>query len=289
MRIVVITPARNEAAYLPRVIAAMRAQERVVDRWVIVDDGSTDGTPDVVPRDVDWIELVSAPQVVDAGDRLVVAAEARAFLWALEHVVGPSDRWDLLGKLDADLALDPRHFAVLERAFETDPSLGIAGGWLHDELPDGSLRAYHLPDYHVNGAQKLWRREVWERIGGIAPRLGWDTADEAGARRHGWTTRTFRELTSRHLKPSGSVGGQLRGRARHGECAWILGYPPWLIAAAAGRLAVQADPPLASGVAYLGGWARAALRRREREPAELRAFIRAEQRARLRRALRRGR
>lgn len=285
MRIVVITPMRNEAAYLPRVIAAMQAQERVVDRWVIVDDGSTDGTPDLVPRDVPWIELVHAPQVVDGDDRLLVAAEARAFLWALAEVVGPDDPWELLGKLDGDIALDPRHFARLEEEFGADPQLGIAGGWLHDELPGGALRAYHVPDFHVNGGQKLWRRPVWEVIGGIEPRLGWDTADEVAARMHGWRSQTFRDLTSRHLKPSGSVGGQLRGRARHGECAWILGYPVWLVVVAAARLAVQASPKGAGGLAYLGGWARAAAQRREREPAELRAFIRREQRARLRRAL----
>lgn len=289
-RILIVSPVRNEAEHLPAVIDAMAAQRRPPDLWLMVDDGSTDATPVILTQAqqrLDFVQPLSAPQAPhERRDRLAVAAEARAFNWAL----GQADvaAFDFVGKLDGDIVLNPAHFERLLAEFDADPRLGIAGCYLeHDE--GGRVQLAQMPAHHVNGALKLYRRECFEEIDGMAERLGWDTIDEIYARMAGWRTHSFRDLRARHLRPSGSAGGPLRGAARHGECAWIVSYPAWLALARGAHLALQA-PRLVRGAAYVYGYARAALRRRGRvEDPAFRAFSRAEQRRRLRAALCRAR
>lgn len=292
MRLIVVSPVRDEAAHLATVIDAMRAQERPPDRWVIVDDGSSDATLDIARRaaaQTSWIEALPAPQRVPttSHDRLAVAAEALAFTHALAHL--GDDPWDVLGKLDGDMVLHPAHYRALLCALDEDPRLGIVGCFFEEARADGTRRVAPMPGYHVNGALKTWRRACWEDIGGIVERLGWDTIDETHARMLGWRTRSLRDVTALHLRPSGSAGGQLRGRARHGECVWLVNYPPELVLARGVRLTTS-RPWVLSGIAFVFGWARAAVRRRGRveDPALLR-FARSEQRARIRRVLLRRR
>lgn len=288
MRLVVVSPVRHEEPHLQRVIDAVRAQRRPPDRWLIVDDGSLDATFAIARRAAEqtrWIEALRAPQRVSPAqsDRLAAAAEALAFAHALEHL--GDDPWDVLAKLDGDMVLDPAHYERLLAELEADPQLGIVGCFFEEQRPDGSRHLGEMPEYHVNGALKTWRRACWEEIGGIVERLGWDTIDETRARMLGWRTRSLRDVRALHLRPSGSVGGVLRGRARHGECVWLVNYPPELILARSVRL-MGARPPVLSGLAFLYGWARAAVRRRGRiEDRELLRFARREQRQRLRRWL----
>ena len=43
-----ITPAHNEEAFIEKTLASMVAQTRLPERWMIVDDGSSDGTAEIV-------------------------------------------------------------------------------------------------------------------------------------------------------------------------------------------------------------------------------------------------
>jgi hypothetical protein len=137
----------------------------------------------------------------------------------------------------------------------------------------------------VHGAVKLFRRECLEAIGGIPERLAWDTIDETYARMRGYETRSFDNLVARHHRPWGSADGRLRGRARHGECAWILHYGPAWVTLRAVKVG-RSSPPVVSGLAFLWGYWRSALRRVPRvEDPEFRAFTRHELRARARAAV----
>jgi hypothetical protein len=119
----------------------------------------------------------------------------------------------------------------------------------------------------------------------VPERLAWDTIDETYARMRGWRTRSLPGLVARHHRPHASAQGRLRGRARHGACAWMLHHPPAWAALKAVREA-GGSPPVLSGAAYAFGYGAAALRR---EPqvgdAAFRHFVRAELRARVRTAL----
>jgi hypothetical protein len=138
-----------------------------------------------------------------------------------------------------------------------------------------------VPAYHVRGAVKLYSHECFAAIGGIEERLGWDTIDETYARMRGYTTRSLPELTARHHRPVATRGGALRGRARHGQCAYILRYGfAWALARSF-KVATQ-KPYGFSGLAFLYGYLRSAVRSEQKiDDDGFKRFVRRELRGRV--------
>ncbi len=286
-RLLLITPARDEAAHLETTIRALREQARPPDLWLIVDDGSSDETPRILERaaaEIPFLEVLRAPAQArgSKADGLALAAEARAFNAALAQV--DLSGFTHLGKLDADIELSPDYFEALLARFAAEPELGVAGGTLL-ERSGGEWRPTRVPAYHVRGAVKLYSRECFEAIGGIEERLGWDTIDETYARMRGYATRSLADLTARHHRPVATRGGALRGRARLGQCAYILRYGTWWVTLRSLKIATWRPYGL-SGLAFLYGYLRAAGRREGRvEDEEYRRFVARELRQRVRGAI----
>ena len=188
----------------------------------------------------------------NGADGLALAAEARAFNRALAGI--DLEWFTHIGKLDGDVELEPDYLERLLARFAAEPTLGVGGGTLLEPGAAG-WRPARVPDYHVRGALKLYTRECFEAIGGIEERLGWDTIDETYARMRGFSTRSFDDLPARHHRPLATANGVLRGRARHGRCAYILHYGPGM-----GRAALVQGRGLAalglSGAAFLFGYLR---------------------------------
>jgi biofilm PGA synthesis N-glycosyltransferase PgaC len=284
-RYVLVTPARNEAAHLGRTIAGVRAQAEPPLRWVIVDDGSTDATTTVVEATAagaDWITLVR--RAPDGPADFV--SKVNAFNAGYSHLEGLD--YDFVGNLDADIVVGPDYFTRLLRAFSERPRLGIAGGHLIEEY-GGRLVPQRISANSVSGAVQLFRREAFEAIGGLRPmRLGGeDSVAEILARRHGWEVATLFQLPVRHQ-------GQVLSGNRGALAAWYtrgvvnrtLGYDPlFQLAVSVYRGAVQA-PYLATGIAMFAGYLNAVARRvAPALDADAVAFLRREQRRRLRRGL----
>jgi biofilm PGA synthesis N-glycosyltransferase PgaC len=285
-RVLIVSPVRNEAAHIARVVRAVVAQELAPARWIAIDDGSTDGTLErllELERETPFLTVLRAPRngsAEGARDRLARAVEVRNFNLALAHADWPGAYTHLM-KLDGDIELPPDYLRVLCERFAEDPRLGLAGGVLVEPRPDGTMRGIAIPDYHVHGALKCYSRVCFEAIGGMRERLGWDTIDETYARMRGFHTRSFRDLVSVHHRPLASADGALRGHARHGECAYIVHYDPLWVTLRSLKVARRAPRGL-SGAAFLYGYARAASRRVERVPdAEYRRFTRRELRRRM--------
>jgi biofilm PGA synthesis N-glycosyltransferase PgaC len=282
-RILIISPVRNESAHIERVVRAVAAQTLAPARWVVIDDRSDDATPQILRAlepEVPFLTVMQAPPPADVAgpDRLARALEVRAFNLALATVdVG---EFTHVMKLDGDIELPPEYLAEMARRFDAEPELGLAGGVLDEPSPAG-MRRISIPRTHVHGALKLYTRECFERIGGMPERLGWDTIDETFARMRGFRTRSFEDVVSIHHRPLASADGQLRGHARHGECAYIAHYPALWVALRAVKVATR-KPLVVSGCAFFYGFARAAWRRTERVPdSEYRRFARRELRSRM--------
>jgi UDP-N-acetylglucosamine transferase subunit ALG13 len=293
MRLTVVVSFLNEAAFLPRFLASIERQTRLPNRLVLVDDGSSDGSGELAAAFAARHEFAVAlrrPPRPPETDRLAGAAELRSFEWAVAQLDGG---YDVLAKLDADLALNPRHIEHVLEEMEADPRLGLAGAILADVLPDGSAARQPAPQQHVRGATKFYRRECYEQIQPIPPHLGWDMIDEVRARRAGWRTESF-ELPggdTLHLRPTGRQDGRLRAYRRWGECAWGYGaHPAFVLLGAVMRLSWR--PYVAGGVLYGFGYASAAACRLPRVEREVRVFVWREElrqaRARLRLVLARG-
>jgi poly-beta-1,6-N-acetyl-D-glucosamine synthase len=287
--LLIISPVRNEADHLEVVARAMANQTRPPDRWLLVDDHSTDGTLELAERlaaEHPFIAVAQAPEfpLADPRDRLASAAAPRTFNAGL----ATQDLADYthVAKFDGDMELPPYYLERILAAFTADPHLGMAGG-LRIEYVRERWRLETVPtEHHVNGALKTYSRECFEAIGGIQERLGWDTIDETRARMAGYRTRTFPDLVAIHHRPWASADGTLRGRARYGTAAYILRYPFYWVALRSLKIAA-ARPEVVSGGAFLYGYLRAAARRAPRvEDPDFKRTVRRETRDRVRAMLR---
>jgi hypothetical protein len=285
MRLVVVVPFLNEEEHLGSLLASVACQQRPPDELVLVDDGSSDRSPEMAAafaRMHPYATLLRRPRRPAERDRMVRAHELRAFEWGLAQTAG----WDVAAKLDADLQLSSDLFGEIERRFEADPRLGIAGAYLSALDGEGRPRRQRCPAHHVEGENTFYRRACLEEISPLPPILGWDTIDELRARMAGWSTASFAMPGGDplHLRRMGSHDGILRGFRRAGLAAWAYGAHP-LHVLGAGVVRMSEWPRLLCGLHYLAGWALAAARRAPRAEPGLRRFVRDEQRRRLRRRL----
>ena len=285
-RILIISPMRNEAAHVARVASSVAAQTHLPAEWVVIDDGSTDDTATILRGLQDAIPFLSVHErVADAepvGDRLAVAGAPRAFNYGLARARVRD--WTHVVKLDGDIELPPDYFERILEEYARNPELGMAAGNLI-EPRGGRMVPMPIARHHIHGALKCYTRDCFDAIGGVQTRLGWDTIDETYARLRGYTTRNFDDIIAVHHRPHASADGTLRGRARHGECAYIAHYSPLWVALRSVKVA-RDRPPVISGIAFFYGYVRAAVRRVERVPdPEFRRFARQELRTRMRDAV----
>jgi glycosyltransferase involved in cell wall biosynthesis len=264
-------------------LASLDAQERRPDELLLVDDGSTDTSPEIAERfacDRNWVRVARRPPREPGRDRLAGGAAVRAFEWGVERLAAP---WDVVAKVDADLDLTPRTLATLMGAFAADPELGMAGPYIAAETEDGRVVRQRCPADHVEGESKLYRRACFGDIAPLPPMLGWDTIDEIRARLRGWRTASFEipDGDPVHLRKMGSHDGQLRGYRRWGACAWGYGEHP-LHVVAVGVQRIGDRPRVLGGASYVIGYGLAALRQLPRAEPEVRAQARRENLRKLR-------
>lgn len=272
MKYVVITPVRDEEQYMPCTLESMANQTVRPAQWIIVDDHSTDDTPEIVRRfsqEYRWIKLVEFDRqaVRQRGGRIV-----QLFYEGLKHIEDLDH--DLVVKLDADLSFPKDYFERLIERFAHNPRLGIAGG----ECLEWNGDIWQLqvtPKEHVRGATKVYRKTCFDDIGGLVAVGGWDHIDELRAQMKGWHTRGFEDLTVRHHRPMGAAEGRLRAHVRQGQNSYFLGYPFPIIVARSVYRAVVDRPHVLGGVAMLWGFLQSWLgRRRQLDDPELRSYLR---------------
>ncbi|MEM8709677.1 MAG: glycosyltransferase family A protein [Planctomycetota bacterium] len=265
-RLVMITPARNEAERLPRLAASVVAQTMRPVRWVIVDDGSTDETLAVargLARSFPWITVVARS---DRGARRLGGGVVDTFNAGLDSVKEP---WDFVAKVDADLSFGDRYIARLTEHFDRDSKLGSASGKVFRPENGGLVEEFMIDDM-VAGQWKCWRRQCFEDIGGLVPEVMWDGIDFHQARRAGWRTRSVPEddLKILHHRLMGSSDRSVyRGRVRLGRGQWFMGtHPLYLLASAAFRM--KERPYVLGGICMIWGYFASAVmnHRRFEEP-----------------------
>ena len=228
-RILIVSPVRNEAAHIERVVRAVAAQELPPARWIVVDDRSDDGTLEILRRleaEVPFLTVIEGT----AGSGRPGARPARARGGAAHLQLRPGRR-RRLACVYARHEARRRHRdgarlpARAHRALRGRPAARARRRRARRAAPlDGGMRRIQIPRVHVHGALKLYTRECFEAIGGVQERLGWDTIDETYARMRGFKVWSFTDLVSIHHRPLGSADGTLRGHARHGECAYIAHF-----------------------------------------------------------------
>lgn len=281
---VLITPARNEESFIGDTIRSVIAQTIPPKRWIIVSDGSTDRTDEIVMAHAamhDWMELVRMPEHRDRQ----FAAKANAFNAGYERLKHLS--FDLIGNLDADITFDADYFEFLLGRFAAWPDLGVAGTPFVEDAsrPEQHTYAHTGANLdHVSGACQVFRRQCFEAVGGYVPIEGGaiDWIAVTTARMKGWKTRTFTEkVTLHHRKIGTGNNSPLMSRFHYGRKAYYVGgHPAWEFVR--GIFQMRSKPIVLGGLWFMAGYAWAGVTRMRRPvSAELMAFHRREQLMRL--------
>jgi len=276
---VLITPARNEALFIEQTIKSVIGQTIRPAKWVIVSDGSTDGTDDIVKgyaAEYAWIELVRMPERTDRH----FAGKVHAF--NAGHAKVKDLPYKFIGNLDADISFETDYYAFLLDKFEQMPDLGVAGTPF---VEAGFQYDYNFVSIdHVSGACQFFRRRCFEDIGGYKPirEGGIDWVAVTTARMRGWKTRTFTERTCLHQRRIGTGRGSVfKAKFRVGQQDYYLGgHPLWEVFRVLYQMTLK--PYILGGALIYAGYIWAFLMRCERPIAqELVNFRRKEQMERL--------
>jgi glycosyltransferase involved in cell wall biosynthesis len=278
LKYAMITPARNEHEFIELTIHSMVQQILLPIKWVIVSDGSTDGTDEIVQKYAaanPWIELVRMPERKERH----FGGKVACFNAGLERLKSVS--YDVIGNLDADMSFDSDLFAFLLGKFEENCRLGVAGAPFSEGKGTYDFRFSSIE--HVSGACQLFRRECFEMIGGYTPIKGGgiDVVAVLTARMKGWQTRTFPEKVCIHHRPMGTAKHGLLARFKLGEKDYNIGrHPLWQAFRSIYQMTRR--PFVVGGVSLFAGYSWAALQRTDRSvPKEVIEFQRREQMQRL--------
>jgi glycosyltransferase involved in cell wall biosynthesis len=277
-----ITPSRNEEAFIEKTIESVIHQTVRPLKWVIVNDGSTDSTGAIAERysaKHAWIEVVNRPRRKERN----FAAKVHAFNAGQERL--KNINYEIIGNLDSDVILDKDHFEFLLKKFHEDPQLGVAGTVFSEEGGYSSATDSFEGQNHVSGQCQLFRRECFEEIGGYFANKagGIDWIAVVSARMKGWTTRSFREKSFFHHRPLGTAERSLLSASfSYGRKDYFLGgHPLWEFFRVSYRMTKR--PYIVDGLALGLGYGSAAARRLQRPISrELMAFHRREQMRKLR-------
>lgn len=258
MDYIVIIPAYNEEGNINRVIDSIINQTMSPKRLIVVNDGSTDRTPNIVNDYVAKFPFIRLVNNEKKEARAIGSKIIRAFNLGFNSI---DTEYDFVSKIDADLELPYNYFERIAEIFKSNPQVGIAGGtimtnnngkWTYENFSD---------EDHVKGAFKSYRKECLEEMGGLRQSIGWDTADEMLARYYGWEIITDLALEIKHYRTLGAETGSIYTRVKVGWGMYRLRYGFLITLISAIKAGYLNKPYVLTGFAVMWGWIQSLLKR----------------------------
>jgi poly-beta-1,6-N-acetyl-D-glucosamine synthase len=254
IKYIIISPVRNEEKYLQKSIDSVINQTIRPKEYLLVDDGSTDHTSEIIKNaaaEFPWIHYVSCP---DRGERQVGPGVIDAFYKGFSTIT--SNDYDFICKMDGDLTLGQFYFETLFKKFKQDKYLGSASGKLFLELDNGRLVEERIADESVLGGMLCFRKKCFEDIAGLVREVMWDGIAFHRARMAEWRTRSFDApelMIHDHRLMGSSYKSIYHGRLRWGWGQYFMGtHPLYLIAICVYRMFER--PYLLGGLLIMLGY-----------------------------------
>lgn len=227
VRYVLVTPARNEEKYIEKTIRSVISQTILPEKWIIVSDGSTDKTADIVKKyeeDYTFLQLLERKP----NDSRNFGSKVFAIQAGVECFQGMG--YDFIGVLDADITFEPDFFENVITNLQANDNIGIGGGVVHQKNSEGEWEPFRGSfKWSVSGAMQMFKRECYQSIGGYLPlqKGGVDTIAEVMSRMHGWQVRTFESIELFHHRAMGTAEKSvLEASFRRGIMEYVNGYHP---------------------------------------------------------------
>jgi poly-beta-1,6-N-acetyl-D-glucosamine synthase len=278
---VLVTAAYNEEAYIERTIHSIVAQTVLPERWVIVSDGSTDRTDEIVKNYGSQYPFIQLVRITEEHPRNF-AAQVFAINYGCKHLQGLDFKF--IGNVDSDVSFQSGYFGQLLQRFDQNPTLGLAGGYIYEKHNENFEVRSMNSERSVAHAVQLFRRECFEAIGGYLalPYGGPDWYAQVLARMRGWDVQAFSDLPVKHYRPTGGADRPFPGLFRQGRMDYSLGsYPPFEVLKIVRRFR---DKPLVIGAlvrlsGFVWGYC---LREKRPVSREFIRYLRAEEKSRVR-------
>ena len=220
---VVVSPVRDEEKYIELTVQSMISQTIKPVEWIIVNDGSTDRTGEIIDKCAAQYDWIRALHRADRGYRKAGGGVIDAFYDGY-GVIRQKD-WDFIVKFDGDLVFGKTYFEYCFKEFANNPKLGIGGGTIFNNV-NGKYTLEECPSFHVRGATKIYRHKCWVDIGELIRAPGWDTVDEIKANMLGWETKSFSNICLHQERVTGGAEGKWKDNVKHGLANYIAGYHP---------------------------------------------------------------
>ena len=224
----IVTPVKDEINFFPKTVNSILSQEVKPQKWIIIDDGSEDGTTELIKKaekENDWIEGIyrEPNKSRKPGGEFVLKI-------GLDKL--NLDDYEFIVRMDGDLEFESNYFRVLFEKFDDDPKLGIASGVCFITRDGKQIEEKHSRN-HTRGPLKTYRTQCYKDIGGLLNCLGWDSIDELKANMLNWNTQSFPELRIHHLKKTGNAAGIFKSGLYKGIGSYNSGSHPLYVLARA--------------------------------------------------------
>ena len=272
-RYLLVTPVKNEETFIRDLIISMKTQSLRPVLWVIVDDGSTDKTPELIDTEAgetDWVKTIRLP----LGERKRGQHYAHVCKCGFDYSIAKVNDWDFIGLVDADMVLESEYFEKLVSEFHQDEKLGIASGGLYYQ---GKLEKRRLD--HAIGGCRLFRRKCFMDIGGYkvysSEYASADSIANTKAKIKGWKLRHFPQIMALHQRANQGVEGAWRSGFHEANVMYYFDYEPLLIVGA--FISLLSKRPHYHAIAFVSGYLKNIILRKEHIPdEEIRRFFRKE-------------
>jgi len=261
-RYILITAVKNEEIYLPKLIQSIVNQSVRPQLWVIVDDGSTDRTPELIKdakRMYEWIQSIRLEESVrDRGVHLANVIR-RGIDFAYRYCKRSGIRFEYIGIIDADVVLEHTYFENLLKKFENNSELGVASGG--EWIINGGKITYYKGRY-PSGGDVLYRRECYEDCGGVPLTVLWDSVLNTKAKLRGWKVKRFDDCKAFIMRDHFHADGLWNGYKRFGESYYIIDHHPFYVIAKGLKMLFK--KPYYIGLAFLYGYLSSIVHRKKK-------------------------
>lgn len=270
-----VTPAKNEEQNLPDVSKSVTEQKLKPELWIIVDDGSTDGTSRIL-EDLQanflWVHSIRLPpRPRDITFHYSYVCK-QGFDYALEYCRENNIEFEYIGLLDADTVLEENYFEKLLAEFEKNNSIGIASGGIYYET-DGKLSLEVTSKSLPRGTGRIWRKECFFETGGYQVEPSPDSISNIKALMRGWQLIQYADVIQIQKRKTSAADGLWHGYIKNGWMAYYLGKNPFI--ALVNVLYFSVKSPHYTGAAYFWGYFNSAVRKEKRiQDPEIRAYYR---------------
>jgi glycosyltransferase involved in cell wall biosynthesis len=241
MKYQIVIPSHNEESFIALTLQSLVDQTVLPTNIMVVNDNSTDQSQKIIDSFCfQYPDIISSVSTQSEAIHMPGSKVINAFNFGLKFI---NPDFDFIVKADADLIFPPNYFETIISHFQSNPKIGMAGGFCYIEK-NGDWILENLTDKdHIRGALKAYRKETFQQIGGLKPAMGWDTVDELLCKYYDWKIVTDSSLHVKHLKPTGANYNKT-ARYKQGEAFYTLGYGFWITAIASAKLAMMKKKPL---------------------------------------------